>query len=156
VANNITNVAVLNSVRSTTAGEMAISLTPGANNNNANHFTYLGVLKVELLPLPRYLPPRITDGSLYLQWSGGGILEWSPTVMGPWTPLSAPEDNYSESVLPERTVSSACACLNAWKDEFTSSRSTAGCSPTPPNPCLARRPTGKVHFCRVRHCTGLA
>lgn len=100
VANNVTNVAVLNSVRPSGTGEVTISLTPGANNNNANHFTYLGVLKMELLPLPRHLPPRITGGSLNLQWTGGGVLEWAPTVMGPWTPLSSPDGNYSESVLP--------------------------------------------------------
>jgi hypothetical protein len=100
VANNITNVAVLNSVRPTSAGELIIGLTPSANNNNANHFTYLGVLKVELLPLPRHLPPRITGGSLNLQWTGGGVLEWAPTVMGPWTPISSPDGNYSEPVLP--------------------------------------------------------
>ena len=33
-----------------TAGEISIALAPSVNNNNANHFTYLGVLQVDAVP----------------------------------------------------------------------------------------------------------
>ncbi len=46
-ANNITNIAVIGSIGADSTGTLNIALTPGPNNNNANHFTYLGVLQVE-------------------------------------------------------------------------------------------------------------
>lgn len=98
-ANNVSNIAVVHQARPTAAGELVINLAPGSNNNNANHFTYLGVLKVELVPLPRYLPPRTSEGNLILQWSGSGELEWAPTVMGPWTSVSpALDGSHAEPV----------------------------------------------------------
>jgi hypothetical protein len=47
VANNVSGTTVVSGVTPTSAGEITISLTPAAANNNAYHFTYLGVLKVE-------------------------------------------------------------------------------------------------------------
>lgn len=44
VANNIDNTASLFGVVPNEFGEIEIGLTPGPNNNNGNHFTYLGVL----------------------------------------------------------------------------------------------------------------
>jgi lysophospholipase L1-like esterase len=97
-ANNVSNMVAVTGVRPTRDGELIIALTPGPNNNNANHFTYLGVLKLELLPLPRLLPPRVSASSVTLQWGGGGILEWSPAVEGPWSPISPqPDGAYSEA-----------------------------------------------------------
>ncbi len=92
-ANNISNVAALNETRPTAEGELVISLAPGSNNNNANHFTYLGVLKVELLPLPRYLPPQFSGGNFILRWTGSAEVESAPTVLGPWTSVSGIGEN---------------------------------------------------------------
>lgn len=47
VANNVTNKVTVTSVAPDVAGEITIALTPGPDNNNANHFTYLGVLEVQ-------------------------------------------------------------------------------------------------------------
>src|SRR5690606_15735836 len=41
-ANNTHNTVSVTEIRPTDAGEITIALTPGPNNNNANHFTYLG------------------------------------------------------------------------------------------------------------------
>jgi lysophospholipase L1-like esterase len=48
-ANNIDNIASIENVVPNSSSEVSIALTPGANNNNANHFTYLGVLRLEAL-----------------------------------------------------------------------------------------------------------
>lgn len=47
VANNEEGVAVVSDIVPTAAGEITIALTPGPNNNNANHFIYLGILQVD-------------------------------------------------------------------------------------------------------------
>lgn len=100
-ANNITNIAVASGIRPTSAGEITISLAPGPNNNNASHFTYLGVLRVQpsLVP-PQFLTPTVSGGMVTLNWIENGLLEWAPTVLGPWTAYDpAPAPPYSEAVV---------------------------------------------------------
>jgi hypothetical protein len=63
-ANNIDTFATLAGITPDGAGEITISLAPTANNNNANHFTYLGVLKIESIPEPAAL--TLLAGSLLL------------------------------------------------------------------------------------------
>jgi hypothetical protein len=46
-ANNVENVARVSGIRPTAGGEITISIGPTANNNNAFHFTYLNVLRME-------------------------------------------------------------------------------------------------------------
>lgn len=46
VANNETGIATLTGVHPSAAGELGIALSPGPNNDNANHFVYLGVLRL--------------------------------------------------------------------------------------------------------------
>lgn len=48
--NNIDNTVEVNDVVPDSSGTITISLTPSPNNNNGNHFTYLGVLKVLVVP----------------------------------------------------------------------------------------------------------
>jgi hypothetical protein len=43
-ANNVDQVAVIDSIQPDASNEITISLSPGPNNNNANHFSYLGIL----------------------------------------------------------------------------------------------------------------
>jgi lysophospholipase L1-like esterase len=50
-AANVDKSATLTDMAPTAAGEITISLAPTAANNNANHFTYLGVMKVEPTPM---------------------------------------------------------------------------------------------------------
>jgi hypothetical protein len=52
VANNIDNQVTLFGMVPDAFGEINIRLTPGPNNNNSNHFTYLGVLKIDAIPEP--------------------------------------------------------------------------------------------------------
>jgi hypothetical protein len=49
---NINTLASLNGVVADSNGEITIELTPGPNNNNANHFTYLGVLTLQSVATP--------------------------------------------------------------------------------------------------------
>jgi hypothetical protein len=100
-ANNVTNTTVVSGIRPSASGEITISLTPTANNNNLNHFTYLGVMKMEpRLAPPQFLPLVIKDGHIKLDWTGTGQLEWAPSILGPWTAISpAPVAPYSESVV---------------------------------------------------------
>jgi hypothetical protein len=66
-ANNTNQTVTVTDIRPTEAGEVTIALTPGPANNNANHFTYLGVMKVDFVPnrTPRILVdfggPNVTD-----------------------------------------------------------------------------------------------
>lgn len=48
---NVDKSVTLTDMVPTAAGEITISLAPTAANNNANHFTYLGVLKIEPTPI---------------------------------------------------------------------------------------------------------
>jgi len=103
-ANNITNTAMVDGIRPTAYGEIEISLAPGPNNNNGNHFTYLGVLKVELLPVPAFLPVQLSNGVFTLRWLGPATLESAPAVTGPWTAFSPePDGSHAEPVVSETT-----------------------------------------------------
>lgn len=50
--NNVTNVATTFGISPDPQNEILIELFPAADNNNSNHFTYLGVMKVEVVPEP--------------------------------------------------------------------------------------------------------
>ena len=65
-ANNIDTLsATVSGIAPTGAGEITISIAPTAANNNANHFTYLGVMQMAAVPEP---------SSWLLALSGVGIL----------------------------------------------------------------------------------
>lgn len=46
-ANNVNGTATVPGIFPTAGGEITVALTPGPNNNNANHFTYLGAMRVD-------------------------------------------------------------------------------------------------------------
>lgn len=56
-ANNVNEVVVVSDIQPDADGEISVALTPGPNNDNANHFTYLGVMQVDFSPVhtPRLL-----------------------------------------------------------------------------------------------------
>ena len=48
-----------------------------------------------------FLPPAISGGKITLNWTGTGSLEWAPTILGPWTPVTpVPTTPYSEDIQP--------------------------------------------------------
>jgi hypothetical protein len=102
VANNISNVVTVAAFAPDALGEITIGLTPAPANNNGNHFTYLGVLKVQPAQVVlEFLAPVLIDGQLTLDWTGTGQLEWAPTITGPWTAITpTPSAPYSEAVVP--------------------------------------------------------
>lgn len=60
-SNNVEGTAYVPGIIPTAAGEILISLTPGANNNNANHFTYLNAMAVDAAPVSE--APVITSAT---------------------------------------------------------------------------------------------
>lgn len=101
-ANNVNNTVRADGVAPTGGGEITISMAPTPANNNANHFTYLGVLKVSPYTPPlRFLPPVIEAGQIKLQWTGSGKLYRSDALNGSWTEvLPTPSSPFSEPVVP--------------------------------------------------------
>jgi hypothetical protein len=83
VANNLDNLAVIESINPDSTGVLNIALTPGPNNNNANHFTYLGVLRIEAL---------VANGPIFLFDFGSGSS--TTTTQGP-----APADTWNDLTL---------------------------------------------------------
>ncbi len=104
-ANNVTNIARVTGIVPNAARELTVSLAPTAANNNANHFTYLGALRVDaVLPPPEFGPPVIANGQMRLEWAGDGQLEWSPSLAGPWSPITPrPTSPYAEVLLLDQT-----------------------------------------------------
>lgn len=101
-ANNINNTTKAEGVTPSTAGEITISMAPTAANNNANHFTYLGVMRISpyIAPL-KFLPPKVANGKVKLEWTGSGQLYKAPSVSGPWTAVDpAPTSPYQEDLVP--------------------------------------------------------
>ncbi len=100
-AGNLTTTATVADIPPTAEGEITISLAPTENNNNANHFTYLGVLRVRSSePLALATPHFLAGSTLVLDWTGEGILEWSTDLSEPsWTPVDpAPVPPWFEDV----------------------------------------------------------
>lgn len=60
VANNIDAAAAVELIKPSAAGELTVRLTPGPANTNGNHFTYMGVMKLELVA-GQQLPIVFTD-----------------------------------------------------------------------------------------------
>jgi hypothetical protein len=52
VANNVNNSVSIPGIYPDTEGGITVALTPGSNNNNGNHFVYIGVLKLSLSTAP--------------------------------------------------------------------------------------------------------
>jgi hypothetical protein len=102
VANNITNTVTVSGITPDVSGEIIISLAPTARNNNANHFVYLGVMKMEpILSTAQFLAPTLKNGLVTLNWTGTGKLERASSVFGPWTPITpVPAAPYSEAIVP--------------------------------------------------------
>lgn len=100
-ASNVTAIATVADILPTAEGEITISLAPTANNNNANHFTYLGVLRVRTTaPLEFAEPTLLSPSVLVLDWTGQGRLEWSVDLNSSgWTPLEpAPTPPWFEDI----------------------------------------------------------
>jgi lysophospholipase L1-like esterase len=99
-ANNLTNNATLTGLTPSAGGEFTIGLTPGPRNNNANHFTYLGIFKITpTLPL-RFLTPVVLQGRIQLRWQTPAVLEWAVSPGGPWTTTAQAAQSFSEDILP--------------------------------------------------------
>ncbi|MCP5528556.1 MAG: PAS domain-containing protein [Verrucomicrobiales bacterium] len=105
-ANNVDATVAVSGVKPAATGEVTISITPGPNNNNGNHFTYLGVMQVDWTPpfTPRILvdlgatgtPTDATAGVTEI-WNnltqsvagtGDGVLERLLTVDGTATSIN--------------------------------------------------------------------
>ncbi len=76
-SNNVTNTVRLAGITADPAGEIVIELAPGPNNDNANHFTYLGVLQIETADGRRLLLDFGAGGSPTLEQEPEAPLGWN-------------------------------------------------------------------------------
>ncbi len=100
-SNNVDQVAVLTDLVPDAEGELIVELSPGPQNNNAYHFTYLGAMTLEASSgrAPEFYPPVILGNQIVIDWSGTGHLEFSPDLRSPWTPmLPAPAPPHIEPI----------------------------------------------------------
>ncbi len=86
-ANNVDGTATVANIRPNASGEITVALTPGPNNNNANHFIYLGAMQVDFAPVrsPRLLLDFGATGSPSGVPSADPDNQWNdvnPTVGG--------------------------------------------------------------------------
>jgi hypothetical protein len=83
-SNNVTNRVRLAGAAADAAGEILVEMSPGPNNNNANHFTYLGVLGVERADGARILIDFGAAGSITETQEPGPSTSWNnvPTAVG--------------------------------------------------------------------------
>jgi hypothetical protein len=91
-ANNTNEIAVIEGLRPGSNGEIRILLSPGESNNSANHFTYLGVLRLDWVTPPRLaaalrLSREGDEVRLQVMEGGGGAqrIEASADLLN-WTP----------------------------------------------------------------------
>lgn len=95
---NITNMVSTTAVTPTSAGEITVSMAPSPSNNNANHFTYLGVMKLAVFqPEVKFSSVKLVNGQIQMQWTGDGQLEWAPALGGTWSPVTPAPTGKSHS-----------------------------------------------------------
>lgn len=93
---NVDGVAISPRLRPAQDGSISVSLSPGANNNNAYHFMYLNVMLMQKewtmsVATPPTLNVEPVAGGLRFSWEGEGVLEFADDLAGPWkvvTPLA--------------------------------------------------------------------
>ena len=76
----------------------------GINYNAEGGGNWMGIDYVQLNgaaePPLAFLPPAVSNGQVALNWTGTGNLEWAPTLLGPWTPITpAPGKPYAEAIV---------------------------------------------------------
>lgn len=81
-ANNIDQTATVIGVVADVAGEIAIGITPGPNNDNGYHFTYLGALQVDWVGVAPVASPllgsvKLTNGILSMTLEGASGTSYS-------------------------------------------------------------------------------
>jgi len=48
----------------------------------------------------KFSSSSVSNGKITLSWTGAGTLEWAPSVLGTWTPVSpAPNGTYTENIV---------------------------------------------------------
>ena len=79
-------------------------VSAGISYNAESGGNWMGIDYVQLNPAAvpplQFLTPVLSNGKLTLDWTGTGQLEWAPTLLGPWTPITpAPGKPYAEAIV---------------------------------------------------------
>lgn len=74
----------------------------GINYGNDGGGNWMGIDYVQINPVPlQFKPPTIAGGKITFDWTGKGVLESAPSVLGPWTPVNAAGvPPFSEAIVP--------------------------------------------------------
>ena len=91
-ANNVSDTVTAENVVPDASGEITIGLTPGPNNNNGNHFTYLGVLVIE----------PASGGKMLVDFGAGGSpTDYVEPPLGPsWNNITASLGTVGGTLVP--------------------------------------------------------
>ncbi|MGK0189832.1 MAG: hypothetical protein ACI9R3_005650 [Verrucomicrobiales bacterium] len=99
-ANNVDNTATLEGIGPAADGTITVAISPGQNNTNGNHFTYLGVMQIDGPALP-------TTELLFDLGAAGGQMEEGDDESGKsWNNLTPEIGNTSDGVLADIVTSS--------------------------------------------------
>ncbi len=92
-SNNESEVVEVRDIRATAGGEITIALEPGPLNDNGNHFTYLGVMRMDWTPVAPPTPIELSSAEVVgsnfrftLRGESGKTYRIrAGTVLGSWT-----------------------------------------------------------------------
>lgn len=100
-SNNIDKTVAVEGITPSAAGEIAISMEPTERNNEAHHFTYLGVLRVSPYVAPlKFMQPVVANGKIKLEWTGAAQLQRASSLDGQWTTIEpVPTSPYEEEIV---------------------------------------------------------
>lgn len=110
-ANNVDQSLLVENVEADASGEITIGLTPGPNNSNGNHFTYLGVLQIDWEEVPtvpaKLADPTYADGVLTFRLEGtaGAVYRIDGSVdLSQWTEVKTVPLSGSSETVPIDTI----------------------------------------------------
>ncbi len=89
-ANNVSNQVSITNIVPDASGEIILTVSLGPNNDNANGFYYLNVLKIEARDAdtnPEIFKPVLFESGVVVDWTGSGTLYSTEDLTHPWSEI---------------------------------------------------------------------